>query len=145
MGMTDKFWRLLGVDTDVDEEVLEIPMEPEHSRGRKTNLVSIHTAKTIKVVVCEPATFEEAQAIADNLKNRRQVVINLEKTQAEARQRIIDFVSGTTYALDGHTEKLGDNIFLFAPSNVEIAKEARPSVRSSSIFPRARVFGGDDA
>jgi len=145
LGLVDKFWRFFGVETEVEEEYLEMPLEPEERKAeRRNNLVSIHTAKTIKVVVSEPSSFEEAQAVADNLKNRRQVVINLEHTPPEARQRIIDFISGTTYALDGHTQKLGDHIFLFAPSNVEISKDPRPLVRSSYIFTRPGPFGGHE-
>lgn len=143
MGLVDKFWRFFGVDTEIEEEYVDVPLEQEEKRvDRRNNLVSIHTAKTVKVVVSEPISFEEAQAIADNLKNRRQVVINLEQTPPEARQRIIDFISGTTYALDGHTQKLGDHIVLFAPSNVEITKDPRPLVRSSYIFSRSGPFGG---
>jgi len=145
MGLVDKFWRFFGVETETTEEVLELPVDPEEKRlERRGNLVSIHSAKTVKVVVCEPADFEEVKGIADNLKNRKQVVINLERTPAESRQRIIDFVSGTTYALDGHIQKIGDNIFLFAPSNVEISVDNRSAVRSSYIFTRPGPFGGTD-
>jgi len=145
MGFVDKFWQFFGVETETKEELVELPMELEERKlDRKGNLVSIHSAKTIKVVVCEPADFDEVKAIADNLKNRRQVVINLERTPPESRQRIIDFVSGTTYALDGHIQKIGDHIFLFAPSNVEISVDTRSMVRSSYIFTRPGPFGGTD-
>ncbi|NSW82281.1 MAG: cell division protein SepF [Syntrophothermus sp.] len=145
MGFVDKFWQFFGVETETKEELVELPIEPEERKfDRRGNLVSIHSTKTIKVVVCEPADFDEVKTIADNLKSRRQVVINLERTPAESRQRIIDFVSGTTYALDGHIQKIGDHIFLFAPSNVEISVDTRSVVRSSYIFTRPGPFGGTD-
>lgn len=145
VGLVDKFWQFFGVDTEVREEIIELPAEQEERKpDRRSNLVSIHTAKTIRVVVCEPGNFEEVQTIADNLKNRRQVIINLEKTPPDVRQRIIDFISGTTYALDGHTQKLGDHIVLFAPSNVEISRDTRSLVRSSYIFSRPGPFGGHE-
>lgn len=145
MGLVDKFWQFFGVDTEVEEEIVEFPLEREEPRSdHRNNLVSIHSAQSIKVVVCEPTTFDEAQNIADNLKNRRQVVVNMENTPPELRQRITDFVSGTTYALDGHYHKLGDNIVLFAPSNVEISVDPRSLVRSSYIFTRPGPFGGEE-
>lgn len=143
MGFVDKFWQFFGVETETREEVLELPAEAEERKlDRRGNVVSIHAAKTVKVVVCEPSDFDEVKGIADNLKNRKQVVINLERTPVESRQRIIDFISGTTYALDGHIQKIGDNIFLFAPSNVEISVDNRSAVRSSYIFTRPGPFGG---
>lgn len=129
MGFGDKFWSWLGIEhEEVREELLEIPQNTQETRNA-ANIVSIHTNKTMKVVVCEPESFDEVQILADHLKNRKQVIMNLESTPPEISQRIIDFISGTTYALDGNTQQLGRHIFLFAPSNVEIAKDHRSVVR----------------
>ncbi|MDD2621037.1 MAG: cell division protein SepF, partial [Syntrophomonadaceae bacterium] len=58
----------------------------------------------------------------------------------EVSQRIIDFISGTTYSLEGHSQALGKNIFIFTPSNVEIAKDHRSLIRKPGF---ANPFGGD--
>ena len=75
----------------------------------------------VKVVVIEPKTFDDAQQVANNLREKKPVVINFEKTDAEDAKRIIDFISGTTYALNGEIKKVGHNVFLCAPSNVNVS------------------------
>lgn len=136
MSFVDKVWRWLGGGEMVEEEIMELPIPADKKTNPKANLVSLQSAKTVKVVVCEPSTFDEAQGIADNLKNRRQVILNLDSTQPDVARRIIDFISGITYALDGHTQQLGDHIFLFASSNVEITKDPRLLLRNSYSFSR---------
>lgn len=74
----------------------------------------------MKVIVIEPKTFDDAQQVANNLRDKKPVVINFEKTEAEDAKRIIDFISGTTYALNGEIKKVGHNVFLCAPSNVNV-------------------------
>lgn len=129
MGIVDKFWSWLGIEhEEVREELLELPQHSDENRNA-ANIVSIHTNKAMKVVVCEPESFDEVQILADHLKSRKQVIMNLENTPPEMAQRIIDFLSGTTYALEGHSQQLGKHIFLFTPSNVEIAKDHRSLVR----------------
>lgn len=134
MGFVDKFWSWLGIEhEEVREELLELPQNTDESKNA-ANIVSIHTNKTMKVVVCEPENFDEVQMLADHLKNRKQVIMNLENTNPELAQKIIDFLSGTTYALDGHSQQLGKQIFLFTPSNVEISKDHRSLVRRPGWF-----------
>lgn len=75
----------------------------------------------MKVIVIEPKSFDDAQEVANCLREKRPVVINFDKTDAEAAKRIIDFISGTTYALSGEIKKVGRNVFLCAPSNVNVS------------------------
>ncbi|NLK51683.1 MAG: cell division protein SepF [Syntrophomonadaceae bacterium] len=133
--LVDRVMDFLGVGEPYDEEteavyeektVSEKSNKPEETLySRKGNVVSLHTAKQLRVVITEPLSFEESQAIADHLKNRRQVVINLETSDNEVAQRIIDFISGACYALDGHVQKIGEGVFLFVPYNVEIMNETK--------------------
>src|SRR5690625_7688723 len=76
---------------------------------------------TSKVVLCEPRAYNEAQEIADNLVNRRAVVINLERVDHNQAVRIVDFLSGTVYALNGDIQKLGTQTFLCTPDNVKVS------------------------
>lgn len=142
MALLDSFWGWLGVQTEVEEHVMELPAGQEHNSKSVANVVSIHTNKNLKVVVCEPEKFEEVQALADHLKNRKQVILNFESTPPEIAQRIIDFISGAVYALDGQSQQLGRNIFLFAPSNVEVARDHRSLIRKGNA-PAAEFFRGD--
>ncbi len=140
MGLMDSFWTWLGVEREeVREELIDLPGAEETQRGHG-NIVSIHSNKTFKVVVSEPVSFDEVQVLADHLKNRKQLILNFDNTQPEISQRIIDFISGTTYALEGHSQALGKNIFIFTPSNVEIAKDHRALIRKPGF---ANPFGGE--
>lgn len=141
MGLLDRFWGWLGIREEDEQQFMELP--PGLEKENKTaNLVSIHSSKNIKVMVCEPEKFDEVQALAEHLKNRKQVILNFESTAPEVSQRIIDFISGATYALDGQSQQLGRNIFLFAPSNVEVAKDHRVLMRKSST-PLPDGFKGE--
>jgi cell division inhibitor SepF len=68
----------------------------------------------------EPRTYEETQDIADHLRSRRPVVVNLHRVRSDQALRIVDFLSGTVYALNGSISKIGPNIFLCTPDSVEI-------------------------
>lgn len=86
----------------------------------KANIVSIHSKKNVRVMLTEPRSYEETQEIADYLRSRRPVVVNLHKVRGEQATRIVDFLSGTVYALNGSISKIGTNIFLCTPDTVEI-------------------------
>ena len=88
--------------------------------------MSIHsaaTSKSAKVVLVEPRVYAEAQDIAENLKNKRATIVNLQRIDREQGKRIIDFLSGTVYALGGDIQKIGIDIFLCTPDNVEVSGE----------------------
>lgn len=76
-----------------------------------------------EVVFVIPESFSQVQSIVDKLQQGEAVIVKLEELSTEEATRIIDFVSGAIYALEGDTEKLGDNIFLFTPQEVEISYE----------------------
>lgn len=89
-------------------------------RKNRNNVVSIHSQKSVRLVLSEPRSYEEAQEIADNLRSRRPVVVNLQRVRNDQAIRIVDFLSGTVYALNGNIQKVGPNIFLCTPDNVEL-------------------------
>ncbi len=80
-----------------------------------------------EVVVIEPTTFNDSLEIAKNLSERKTVVLNLEMLENESSQRIVDFLSGATFALDGHQQKIGEGVFIFTPKNVNISSEQEKS------------------
>lgn len=75
----------------------------------------------MKVVVIEPKSFDDSQQVSQCLMDRRPVVINFENTDTDVAHRIVDFISGTVYALDGDIRKISRNVFLCAPSNVKLS------------------------
>jgi cell division inhibitor SepF len=74
-----------------------------------------------EVMVIEPQSFGEMPKVIDALRDKKSVVLNLENMDAEIAQRSVDFVTGGTYAMDGHYERVGDSIFLFTPSCVTVS------------------------
>jgi len=79
-----------------------------------------HARQTTKVVLSEPRSYNEVQEIADHLRSRKSVIINLHRVRPDQARRIIDFLSGTVYAISGDIQKLGNNIFICTPENVDI-------------------------
>ena len=147
MSIIDKVCGKMGL-LDPEDEKLNLAEETLDSRPEKRreeqeegmsmgrednsrNVVDFHSAASVrenvvnsikmKVIVIEPKTFDDAQQVANNLREKKPVVINFEKTEAEDAKRIIDFISGTTYALNGEIKKVGHNVFLCAPSNVNVS------------------------
>lgn len=77
-------------------------------------------ASQFKMVVIEPKTFDECPKLVDNLKAKKPVIINLEKVESDTARKMFDFLSGATYALNGNVQKVANNIFIFAPDNVDV-------------------------
>lgn len=87
------------------------------------NLKEAASAKNAKVVIIEPRVYSEAQDIAEHLKNKRAIIVNLQLIERNQGVRIIDFLSGTVYALGGDIQRIGTDIFLCTPENVEVSGE----------------------
>lgn len=102
------------------DEKSTLPHEKDKSNKNVVNLSAIQQPNT-KVILCEPTTFNEVQNIAEHIINRRSVVINLQRVDHTQAKRIIDFLSGTVYALKGNIQKLGSETFLCAPDNVDVS------------------------
>ncbi|MGQ9498419.1 MAG: cell division protein SepF [Desulfotomaculales bacterium] len=122
--LVDKVLGFIGFEEEPEEEPVETLAEGSLVK-KKNTVVSLHAQRQVKVVVAEPRTFEEVQEIVDNLKNRRPVIVNLERVDGDLARRIVDFVSGATYGLNGSMQKVGGGIFLFVPSNIDIAGETQ--------------------
>jgi cell division inhibitor SepF len=105
-----------------EEEYIEEQLPAVQKSQAKQNVVSLQSVqKSSKVVLVEPRVYAEAQDIADHLKNRRAVVVNLQRIQHDQAKRIVDFLSGTVYAIGGDIQRIGTNIFLCTPDNVEVS------------------------
>lgn len=138
----DKFKYFIGIDDyeDEDEEEgfhgendLEVPMATK-TRKINNNVVNIHTNSNMKIIVHEPLSYDEAPMIADDLKSRKVVVVNFEQLDQSLKRQIFDFVNGALYALDCKIQKVTKDIFILAPSNVEI-DGLKEELKNSGIFP----------
>ncbi len=142
--LMDKVWGLFGMDTQEeedyeDENVYDYEDEEEEVEekkqlfGRKNKVVPMPQANTnaIKMVISQPTTFEQSDEICSFLKEKKSVIVNLEYVNKDVARRIVDFISGGVYALDGYIQKISNSIFLVAPSNYEITNEmAREEMKS---------------
>ena len=145
MKFMEKVWGGLGLlepaEVDAEQELEQEQRhkfgEGESSKGKKSsNIVNLPTAqKQMKVMVVEPFSFDDAQHIADHLKNRKPVVVNFENCDKEVAKRMIDFISGTTYALGGSIQKIGNNIFLCAPNNVDVTYSPHEEGSDKELLP----------
>ena len=136
--------RVLGIigfeedNLDDDEKTRDNRLREEDdsfsASKRKGQVLNLHAQRQMKVVVSEPRAFEDVQGLAENLKNRRPVIINLEKADTELAKRVIDFISGATYALNGTLQKVGSGIFLVVPSNMDISSELGDQLKERGLF-----------
>ena len=90
-----------------------------------------------KMILLEPRAYSESQQIADHLKRKNSVVVNLKRVTADQSKRIIDFLSGTLYAIGGDLQKLGNGIYLCTPKNVDV--EGRMSDEESDKKSKAKI------
>ena len=96
----------------------DISSEDEYYTLSVEEATKEETQEGSKMILLEPRAFSESQQIADYLKKRNTVVVNLKRVTPEQGKRVIDFVSGTLYAIGGGMQKLGDGIFLCTPKNI---------------------------
>ena len=105
------------------------------SAPKKGKIVNIHTTTQLKVVVVQPVAFEDSKEIADHLKTKKPIVVNLENIEREVAKRIIDFLSGAVYSLDGNIQKISNGIFLIVPYNMGIMGDFKDELRNKVAFP----------
>jgi FtsZ-interacting cell division protein YlmF len=87
-----------------------------------------------KMILLEPRAYSESQHIADHLKKRNAVVVNLKRVTSDQAKRIIDFLSGTIYAIGGDLQKIGGGIFLCTPKNVNIQGKITDETDGKDIY-----------
>ena len=107
MALTSKLKKMIVDDIEDDEE------EVEESK-------KVPTTGSGKMILLEPRAFSESQQIADHLKQRNTVVVNMKRVTPDQAKRIVDFLSGTVYALGGDLQKIGGGIFLCTPKDVDV-------------------------
>ena len=107
--------------TDTTMTAKKLPASSSAAKPAPEKRFSVTNSSAFKLVLIEPKSFEECPKLVDCLKGRRPVIINLEKLETEVARKIFDFMSGATYALAGNVQKVANNIFIFAPDNVDIS------------------------
>ena len=103
-----------------DEDIDEMGTEDEYYSVSESDALKNADKAGNQMILLEPRAYSESQQIADYLKKRNTVVVNLKRVTPDQGKRIIDFVSGCLYAIGGSMQKLGDGIFLCAPKNINV-------------------------
>ena len=163
MGFLDELKRLthpyedeMEDDYDEDEDVYEDEDEPEERnqtppprereeprrreyqepprRNNGGKVVNIHATTQLQVVLVKPDRYENASEIADHLRDKRTVVLNLEKTQKDVSRRLLDFLSGVAYANEGKIKKVAISTYIITPYNVDILGDLIDELENNGLY-----------
>ena len=113
----------------------DAPVFEERPKAKRDNkVVNIHTTTAVQVVLSKPERFEQAAEIADHLREKRTVVMNLETTNKDVARRLVDFLSGVAYANDGKIKKVAINTYIITPFNVDIMGDLIDELENNGVY-----------
>ena len=110
------------------------PFESVPSERRSNKVVNIHTTTQLQVVLVKPDRFENAAEIADHLREKRTVVLNLEQTSKEVSRRVLDLLSGAAYAQEGKVKKVAVATYIITPYNVDILGDLIDELENNGLY-----------
>ena len=145
MSLIDELKKLTHPYEDEDEEFEDFEEPARSSRDafedhrvkvedRRNKVVNIHATTQLKVVLVKPERFENASEIADHLKDKRTVVLNLESTNKDIARRLVDFLSGVAYAGEGKIKKIAANTYIITPYSVDLMGDLIDELESSGLY-----------
>ena len=108
--------------------------DERRNEDRHNKVVNIHATTQLKVVLVKPERFENASEIADHLKEKRTVVLNLESTNKDVARRLIDFLSGVAYAGEGKIKKVAANTYIITPYSVDIMGDLIDELENNGLY-----------
>ena len=136
-------------DEPMDEEPAPAPSRPTYTTrgaaamatspamdtGRSSGRVmNINSASTMQVIVVKPERFDQVTEIAERLRDKQSVVLNLESTNKDVARRLVDFLSGCAFALDGNIQKVAISTYLVTPYNVEVLGDGDREIDSTPSY-----------
>ena len=147
MSFFEELKRLARPYEDEEEDTYEEDFTPVNTREtardrerdrdydrRNNKVVNIHTTTQLQVVLVKPERFENASEIADHLREKRTVVLNLEQTDKNIARRLIDFLSGVAYANEGTIKKVALSTYIITPYNVEILGDLIDELENNGLY-----------
>ena len=147
MSLLDDFKKFIRPQNDEDDDLYDdfientSPFIEERTRSerpmvdsRRGKVVNIHATTQLKVVLVKPERFEAASEIADHLKEKRTVVMNLESTHKDVSRRLIDFLSGVAYASEGKIKKVAANTYIITPYSVDIQGDLIDELSNNGLY-----------
>lgn len=130
-------------DYDEDDEMEDAPRPSRESpseerryrsEDRRNKIVNIHATTQLKVILVKPERFESASEIADQLKDKRTVVINLESTNKDIARRLVDFLSGVAYASEGKIKKVAAHTYIITPYHVDVEGDLIDELENNGLY-----------
>ena len=112
------------------------PLQTQHAAPRRDTFRVASATRESSISVMPVSTFTDVQKAADRLKAGEPQIVNLEKTPPDVAERLIDFLNGVTYALDGYVEKMADGAYLFTPSHIAIHADGPEPPAQKPFFDR---------
>ena len=143
MGIFDELKKLTHPYEDEDDDFEDFEETPRKEtfedrrpklEERRNKVVNIHATTQLKVVLVKPERFENASEIADHLKDKRSVVLNLESTNKDVARRLIDFLSGVAYAGEGKIKKVAANTYMITPYHVELEGDLIDELENNGLY-----------
>lgn len=143
MGFMDELKKIIhpydDEDYDYEDDFEESARESrspfeDRKEERHNKVVNIHATTQLKVVLVKPERFENASEIADHLKEKRTVVLNLESTNKDVARRLIDFLSGVAYAGEGKIKKVAANTYIITPYSVDIMGDLIDELENNGLY-----------
>ena len=145
MSILDELKKLAHPYEDEDDDYEEFEELPRRDRDafedrrpkvddRRGKVVNIHATTQLKVVLVKPERFENASEIADHLREKRTVVLNLESTNKEIARRLVDFLSGVAYAGDGKIKKVAANTYIITPYSVDLMGDLIDELENNGLY-----------
>ena len=144
MGLFDSFRSLAKPFDEEYDDIAEGPketipasrfgQEEEAPVNRNNKVVNIHATAQLQVVLVKPEQYENAREIADHLREKRTVVLNLESTNKDTARRLLDFISGVAYAQDGKIKKVAVSTYIITPYNVDILGDLIDELENNGLY-----------
>lgn len=118
----------------VNDVGYSVPSFIDNEQQRSNKVVNIRAATQLQVVLVKPDKFEDASTIADHLREKRTVVLNLESTNKEIARRLLDFLSGVAYANEGKIKKVAISTYIITPYNVDILGDLIDELENNGMY-----------
>jgi cell division inhibitor SepF len=144
--LLEKVLDFVGWETDADyeddiyeDEIIEsTPHRAErhasHKRSPQGKVLNMNNNNNLKVVVLSPQNILEARELCDHLRSNKPIIMNVEGVDTPLAQRMVDFLSGAVYCLDGDIQKISSGIFLATPASIEITGDLKDEMHNKGVF-----------
>ena len=121
-------------ETETEESKPQERKAREKSEKKNDKIVNINATTQLEVVLVKPEAYADGSIVADHLINRRTVVLNLESTNKEVSRRLLDFLSGVAYAIDGQIKRVANSTFIITPYNVGVVGDILDELENSGVY-----------